>query len=242
MNIEMGCTQQRSRHDVEWDDQKIGEFWGIVSDVNREQFFSHRAGSVFLDIVKRDLGHKVLDVGSGHGVLVHELRRRGYDAIGIDPAPPDDPHLFRMTGAELDALGAGRFDTALSLETFEHVLPSQLPPTLAAVARVLKPGGKLVFTVPLEEDMREGTCVCPDCHAVFHRWQHQQPFSRDALAELLRSAGFEPLSFRVFDVPFSISFVPGFLRTGFCWLWARLRNRLHRKVSVLVVALCQRAL
>jgi 2-polyprenyl-3-methyl-5-hydroxy-6-metoxy-1,4-benzoquinol methylase len=227
---------QRSRHDVAWDEQKIGEFWRIVSDVNSDQFFARRSGDVFLDTVKGDLGHKILDVGCGHGVLVHEMRKRGYDAVGSDPAPPDDPYLFRMRGTDLDSLGGGRFDTVVSLETFEHVVPAQLPATLAAIGRVLKPGGKLIFTVPFEEDMRNQAAVCPDCHAVFHRWQHQQSFSREALAKLLRSAGFEPLSFRVFDVPFSISFVPRFLRMTFCSLWARLRARLRRPVSVLVIA------
>jgi len=186
--------------------------------------------------VKRELGHKVLDVGCGHGVLVHEMRRRGYDALGTDPAPPDDPYLFKMVGIELGALGAGRFDTAVSLETFEHVLPDRLPATFTAIASVLKPGGKLIFTVPLEEDMREDTCVCPDCHAIFHRWQHQQSFSREALTGLLSSAGFEPLSFRVFDVPFASRLMPRLLRPGFCRFWAWLRKRYHRRVSVLVVA------
>jgi SAM-dependent methyltransferase len=224
------------RHEVEWNEQKIGEFWNIVSDVNRDMFFSRRASGVFLDIARRHLGHKVLDVGCGPGWLVQEMRRRGYDALGVDPSPPDEPYLIKMRATELDALGAGAFDSAVSLETFEHVLPAELPATFSAIARVLKPGGKLLFTLPLEEKMQDETCVCPDCHAVFHRWQHQQSFSEKSITDLLQPAGFEPLSFRGFELPFSFLFMPNFLRPAFTRFWAWLRKRYRRKISVLVVA------
>jgi SAM-dependent methyltransferase len=228
---------KRLRHDVEWDEEKVAAFWAVASDVNRSQFFSRRAGGVFLDIARKHLGHTVIDVGCGDGWLVREMRRRGYDAVGTDPSPPDEPFLVRMKGSELDALGARRFDSAVSLETFEHVLPAQLPATLSAISRVLKPGGKLVFTVPLQENMQEEMTVCPDCHAVFHRWQHQQSFSRQSIIDLLRSAGFEPLSFRDFELPFTFSFVPDFLMPAFTRFWASLRRHHQRKSSVMVVAL-----
>lgn len=224
------------RHEVEWNEPKIGEFWNIMSDVNGDQFFSRRATGVFLDIASKHLGHKVLDVGCGPGGLVRELRRRGYDALGVDPSPPDEPYIIKMKGTELAALGEQEFDSAVSLETFEHVLPAELPATFSAIASVLRPGGKVVFTIPLEENLQEETCVCPDCHAVFHRWQHLQSFSQKSITELLQSAGLEPLSFRGFELPFAFLFVPNFLRPGFSRFWAWLRKRHHRKSSVLVVA------
>ncbi|HMD83522.1 MAG TPA: class I SAM-dependent methyltransferase [Terriglobia bacterium] len=224
------------RHEVEWSEQKIGEFWNIMSDVNGDQFFSHRASGVFLDIAGKHLGRKVLDVGCGLGGLVREMRRRGYDAMGVDPSPPDEPYLIKMKGTELDALGKQGFDSAVSLETFEHVLPAELPATFSAIARVLRPGGKLVFTIACEENLQEETCVCPDCHATFHRWQHLQSFSQGSITNLLQSAGLEPLSFRGFELPFAFQFVPNFLRPAFSRFWAWLRKRYHRKSSVLVVA------
>jgi len=109
--------------------------------------------------------------------------------------------------------------------------------TLSAICHVLKPGGKLVFTIPLEEDMQDETTVCPDCHAVFHRWQHQQSFSPQSITDLLRRAGFEPLSYHDFELPFAFSFVPNFLMPAFTRFWALLRKRYHHKSSVMVVAL-----
>ncbi len=226
----------RVRHVVQWDERKIADFWRVVADVNSGQFFSRRAGEVFLRIAGKQLGHRVLDVGCGHGVLVHALRERGYDAVGTDPAPPDDPHLFKLKATELDALGLSRFDSVVSLETFEHLLPAELPFALSSIARVLKPAGKLVFTVPFEEDLQYETCVCPDCHAVFHRWQHQQSFSKQSLEKLLMDAGFRPISFRGFEMPFALPLLPAVLHPAFSRFWSWLRRRSRRNSGVLVVA------
>lgn len=227
---------KRIKHKVEWDDQKIAEFWNVVSNVCNEKFFSRSAGRPFLEIAKKHLGQHVLDVGCGDGFLVHEMRRRGYKAIGADVAPREDPYLFKISGTELEKLGVERFDSAVSLETFEHVLPEKLVPTLRSIARVLKPGGKLIFTVPFEEKLQEAACVCPDCHALFHRWQHQQAFTRESLSALLKSAGFEPISFRPFSVPVQIGLVPRFAWPVCTLLYAWLKQGLHRLIEMLVVA------
>lgn len=223
-------------HQTDWDEEKSATFWKIFSEVGRELFFSHRAGAVFLDVVRRHLGRRVLDLGCGDGTLVMEMRRRGYDAIGADPSAPEGPHFVRSRGTELGALGDEPFDSVVSLETFEHVLPDQLPATLCGIARVLKPGGKLIFTVPFEEDMVQAICVCPDCHAVFHRFQHQQSFSRQKLRNLLEPAGFDLLSFREFEVPIGVRYVPAFLRSLYSHAWGWLKKVCHRNVSLLVVA------
>src|SRR5688572_8723319 len=118
-----------TQHDVQWDEQKVGDFWRVVSRVLGDTFFSHTASELFLDIAKPYLGHHILDVGCGDGHLVREMRTRGYDAIGVDPAPPESPNLQRATGAEIANLGRSRFDSVVSLETFEHVLPDALPAT-----------------------------------------------------------------------------------------------------------------
>jgi SAM-dependent methyltransferase len=228
---------KRIKHKVEWDEQKVAEFWSVFSGACSESYFSHRAGGAFLEIAKKHLGRHVLDVGCGDGFLVRQMRRRGYEAIGADVAPGEGPYLFKISGTELENLGMERFDSAVSVETFEHVLPEKLVPTLCSIARVLKPGGKLIFTVPFEERLQEETCVCPDCHAVFHRWQHQQAFTRGSLSALLKSAGFEPISFRHFVVPVPMGRLVPRLAWPLCTLlYGWLKNRIHHLSEMLVVA------
>jgi len=227
---------KRIKHKVEWDDQEIAEFWNVVSEACSEKFFARSAGGAFLEIAKKHLGRHVLGVGCGDGFLVHEMRGRGYEAIGADVAPREDPYLFKIPSTELEKLGTERFDSAVSLETFEHLLPEKLVPTLCSIVRVLKPGAKLISTVPFEEKLQEAACVCPDCHALFHRWQHQQAFTRESLSALLKSAGFEPISFRPFSVPGQIVLVPHFAWPLCTLLYAGLKQSLHRLVEILVVA------
>jgi len=99
-----------------------------------------------------------LDVGCGDGkltgVLFEYLGRRAL--VGIDP-DPTETELARESGlyeevhtVPGDSVPAGEdaFDFALSNSTLEHI--PDLGPVLEETARVLKPGGSFVFTVPSE--------------------------------------------------------------------------------------------
>jgi SAM-dependent methyltransferase len=99
-----------------------------------------------------------LDLGCGDGELAEVmLSKMGVRWTGLD-IDPDDAKLARARGVyesvhvapawnipEPDA----SFDLVFSNSVLEHV--DNLDDVLAEVARVLKPGGRLVFTVPLRE-------------------------------------------------------------------------------------------
>jgi 2-polyprenyl-6-hydroxyphenyl methylase / 3-demethylubiquinone-9 3-methyltransferase len=102
-------------------------------------------------------GKRVLDVGCGGGILAESLAREGAQVVGIDPsersiaaacAHAEQSKLaidYRSGAAEtLDAgeLGAP-FDLVFAVDVLEHV--DDLDRTLAAIARVLAPGGGLGF-------------------------------------------------------------------------------------------------
>jgi SAM-dependent methyltransferase len=148
-------------------------------------------------------GIHVLEIGSGRGTLLAELRRRGVSAVGIEPNPslaidavrrqPPAP-VARMSG---DRLGfADRsFDLVLSFDVFEHIADSDTH--LEEVRRVLKSGGVYALQTPNKWT-----------NSVFEtiRWRSLTAWKQDhcalhSLEELrarLRSHGFEP-SFA--DVP-----------------------------------------
>lgn len=101
-------------------------------------------------------GKRVLDVGCGLGQLVEDLRARGVDAYGIDPADemPHADYLIRAGVQQKDAFPGGHFDVALhSHSIFDR--NETLEFWLAALERIaywLKPGGS----------MHLGTCLSPE--------------------------------------------------------------------------------
>lgn len=99
-----------------------------------------------------------LDVGCGDGTIVELLRRHGlaWEVDGIDP-DPTEVDLARARGlyrrlhvAPGDAIPEpdAAYDIAFSNSVLEHI--PDLPATLAEVARLLKPGGLLIATVPTD--------------------------------------------------------------------------------------------
>ena len=84
-------------------------------------------------------GSRVLDVGCGDGGLVERLVASGFDAVGVDPQAPPRPRLIRERVEHLGSIG--RFDVVCAVMTLHHV---ELDPVLAAIGRLLRPGGRLL--------------------------------------------------------------------------------------------------
>jgi len=102
-------------------------------------------------------GKRCLDVGCGGGILAEALARGGATVTGVDPSEKS------LTAARDHAAGAGLaidyrtgtaetlatsgigepFDLVFAVDVLEHV--DDLDRTLAAIARVLAPGGGLGF-------------------------------------------------------------------------------------------------
>ncbi len=95
-------------------------------------------------------GDRLLDVGCFDGHLIEQVRNRVAEAIGLDPlAEPRSDGRVRIineTFPTAKSLNNDEFDCLTMLAVLEHL------PNVSAVAdecfRVLKPGGRLVITVP----------------------------------------------------------------------------------------------
>ena len=104
-------------------------------------------------------GARVLDVGCGKGRDVVAQLDMGFDAWGVEPneamrsrALARDPRLSgRIANAALPALGqpfGGGFDAVTCSAVLMHLSPQALPASLAALAAVLRPRGRLLMAVP----------------------------------------------------------------------------------------------
>ena len=120
----------------------------------------HDINPLRLDYIRKQVplaGARVLDVGCGGGLLSEALAREGAQVTGIDmgeaPLSVARLHLhesglevdYRQTTAEAFAEAhPGEFDLVTCLEMLEHV-PDPAS-TVAACARLVKPGGTVVFS------------------------------------------------------------------------------------------------
>lgn len=97
-------------------------------------------------------GAKVLDVGCGTGAVMEQMKSLGYEAYGVDMSA-DALHYCEakelavtLGTAENIAYPDANFDVVLALDVLEHV-PDHAA-AMREIARVLKPGGIFVSTVP----------------------------------------------------------------------------------------------
>ena len=94
---------------------------------------------------------RVLDAPCGEALFARELAVRGHEvwACDLDPAAPSSTDGLRFDAVDLDGplpYPDAFFDAVVSLEGLEHLLTPAA--CLAEFARVLKPGGALVFSTP----------------------------------------------------------------------------------------------
>ena len=96
-------------------------------------------------------GARLLDVGCADGHLLRELGPHVHDSVGIDPdATPSTAAGYRIVrGTFPDDLHIdGPFDAITMLAVFEHFPEADRPRVVEACHRLLRPGGRVVVTVP----------------------------------------------------------------------------------------------
>lgn len=131
-------------------------------------------------------GSRLLELGPGRGEVLSGFRRLGIDCFGADASQyagslcPGIP----IAVVDLDATGLpfedDSFDVIFSKSLFEH-LQDPLA-TMREAIRVLKPGGEVICMVPDWES---------NYKIYFDDFTHRTPFTRFALSDLLKIAGFE---------------------------------------------------
>jgi SAM-dependent methyltransferase len=104
-------------------------------------------------------GARLLDIGCADGYLLRELGPHVHDSVGIDPdgtptegsgPGPSRTSNFRIVrgGFPDDLHVEGPFDAITMLSVFEHFADADRPRVVEACRRLLRPGGRVIITVP----------------------------------------------------------------------------------------------
>ena len=121
---------------------------------DRHWWFASRTRALMdlMDAIPLERGLSLLDVGCGAGNMMHHLSRYGHvKGVEIDPRPVG---VARQRGYDVDQGDASRgliyadatFDVVTVLDVIEHNQDDLA--VLREAHRVLKPGGRIVVTVP----------------------------------------------------------------------------------------------
>ncbi len=136
---------------------------------------------------------RILDIGCANGGLLGQLKGLGYwQLVGLDPSPACAATTRRLHGLEAWAgslgettLDLGQFDCVILSHVLEHV--QDLEPAMAALTRLVRPGGLLYVEVPDARRYRDFvTAPFQDFNT-----EHINHFSPRTLNYLLESRGWE---------------------------------------------------
>lgn len=179
--------------------------WGTDAEPESCGYISPK----ILELLGHYKSHHVCDLGSGNGALASELKRAGYDVVGVEYAADgvsiaqkNYPDLnFYNLGVQDDPLLVrkveGAFDAVVSTEVIEHLFsPHQLP----GFARgLLDRGGLLIVTTPYHGYFKNLAL------SLFDKWDHHHTalwhgghikfWSRATLTKLLEDNGFQVIAF-----------------------------------------------
>ena len=127
----------------------------------------------------------VLEIGAGTGKMLNAMSnlKNVCSCTGIDICPKSDK--VREASAENIPCVDNIFETVIMLATLEHMDDITISKSLDEIYRVMAEGGKLIITVPYQEDFNTNRVCCPECSAVFHRYGHVQNFTENSILVLL---------------------------------------------------------
>lgn len=140
---------------------EVSDYWYEIyhKDDSYTSYALQKQQRFVLDLIDRTKGAKrILDVGCGAGVTALKLAEKGYDVSGIDIAPnmirwaqtqAQQRKIacdFRVGLAEKLPYQDQTYDVLLALGLLGNILDDQ--PALNEMTRVLKPGGRLILTMP----------------------------------------------------------------------------------------------
>lgn len=168
----------------------------------------------------------ILDLGCGHGTLVHFARQEGYRNIhGVDVSGRQVA-LARQLGIEgiregdlmetLRSMPISSLDAVVAFDVIEHFTKDELVDFVDAVHGALRPGGRWIIHAPNASSPFVGAVRYGD-------FTHEQAFTTSSMRQLLEASGFSHVDFA--ECGPRIHGIRSMIRV-ILWRWVRLSYRL----------------
>jgi SAM-dependent methyltransferase len=174
------------------------ELLDLYRDMEDDEYLAEEAGRratsrrLLRHVERVALGRgRLLEVGCGHGLLLDEARRAGWQVVGLEPARAAREHALSLGLDVRDALVEEldeRFDAVVMVDVVEHL--EDPVATLRAASALLTDGGALCVVTPDPSS--------PTARLAGGRWWGYLPahtflLPRRTLREVLRRVGLEPV-------------------------------------------------
>jgi SAM-dependent methyltransferase len=144
---------------------KISARAAIHTDcVDDQQFFESAKREANLARKMGVLGPNVrtLDVGCGIGRVEHAIHAEVHSIVGVDVSyemvrrardtvPAQNVSFQTVDGRSLNGIESEHYDLCLSFMVLQHIPRAAVTNYVIEVGRVLKPGGRFLFQIPLPE-------------------------------------------------------------------------------------------
>jgi SAM-dependent methyltransferase len=166
------------------------DYWG------KDQFSptETRRNQAVFELVSAGEGCRILDLGSGRGWFSLWAAKQGAEVTALDLSEENLRKIKELNSSVNIVYGDAcdvpltdeKFDWIVALEILEHIVD----PKAAVInwLKFLKPGGKLLITVPYKEAIRYTLCV--HCNGKTPVNAHLHSFDKDALIKLLNHNGY----------------------------------------------------
>lgn len=196
---------------------------------------------------------KILEAGCGPAILSLDLFQRGHQPFGIDLAEMAVREGRQRLAGQVDTFATGDlvhlpyktacFDAVVCLGVLEYVLPIQA--ALCEFQRVIRPGGKLVFSLPNRQSLYrnwERYVYLPFSSLLHSVARHKKPraytrleFAITEVVPLLEQAGFTLEKMQVFSLNLIVQplskLIPGPALKISDWAEAHLKSSTSRRLT-----------
>ena len=140
----------------------------------------------------------ILDLGCGHGALIHVARALGYENIGGVDGSKSQVAAANRLGIEgvaegdlfrtIRAVPPAGLDAVVCFDVLEHLDRDEIVELTDAVLAALKPGGRWILHVPNGASLFAGAALYGD-------FTHELAFTTESLTQLALASGFRAVAF-----------------------------------------------